>query len=192
MAYNKTTLEETLRKELEKLGMNLKETRETCWNTGEKELKREPEDNVIIVNMAKKYSSNFIKGKRGYDYSMTYVIMGNNPEDESCGYNLNLRDIIDEKMDNGSTLRDIILERILSNHKNYQEQIEIIRRKDRMERKITIFYEKNKANVLHFGDYEEDLKIKSFYNIYCKEKRMSEKKLVRMITDYLRKQTKNP
>jgi hypothetical protein len=176
--YNRTPLEKILRKGLKSVNMAL-----PFYSSGfgfDKPINtirpgEEDVHNIIAVDTVISYYSNWIKAKSDYLYAISYGLVGLNKNND-VGYPLD----IDKKI-KGSTIREIILNEILSSPHNYEEIITIHKKKKRTELCFPIFYDCRKASQIDADGFS----IREFKDL--NETVISPEDLVKRVVDYMAK-----
>jgi hypothetical protein len=180
MEYKQTILEKILRKEIEPIGLTLAQEIEGFDVFSIREIIRPMENlqkNVMPIGHVIGYKTNWAKAKSGL-YALEYSILGRDAKRDGDEYLMD----VDKKINNASTIREIILNEILSSQDNYSECIMI--KKDDGIKKLgfAIFYEDGKAYQLGKDD---DLPIKEFFDL--KKTVISPNNLVKRVIDYMAK-----
>jgi len=180
MEYKQTILEKTLRREIEPIGLTLAQDID-CFDVLSireiiKPMEKLPK-NVLPIGSVIGYKTNWAKAKSGL-YALGYGIIGRDVKRNDSTYLMD----VDKKINNTPTLREIILNEILSSQENYSECITINKDDGRKKLGFAIFYEDGKAYQL--GE-DDDMPIKEFFDL--KNTAISPDDLVKRVIDYMTK-----
>jgi len=183
MEYKQTILEKILRKEIGSIGLTFTQDLDCFDVFSIREIIRPMEKmenlrkNVVPIGSVLGYKTNWAKAKSGL-YALGYSLLGRDAKRNDDAYLME----VDKKINNASTLREIILNEILSSQDNYSECITINKDDGRKKLGFAIFYEDGKAYQLGKDD---DLPIKEFFDL--KKTAISPNNLVKRVIDYMTK-----